>query len=525
MTSTTGPGVSAPEPAVRAEDRPPAPPAARQVGRHPVVITGLVVAGLVLAAQLTLLLLRSWHQYQQFDVSMDFGIFHQAWHQIAHGHLSPQLTDNPIVPVAAPYWRSHFELIMWPLALLYWIAPNDGLTLLVIQDLAIVGAEVVMVWWMVQLAQARRRRAGLVAVLVVAAAVLGAADPWLYVTALWDFHLEPVGAFFALVAAWQLWAGHTRRCWVFVVLALLCGDVPATYIIGAGVAVAIATPRVRRQAVLVAGSGLAWLVLIAALGANQGSQVQLYAYLASHQPLPAGAGGLAAIGQGMLAHPSRPLHQFAASRHNIWRLLAPTGLLGVVSPWMWAAALMVLAENVLNANPIFQAPNFQNAPVYLFATAGTGLLLVAAAGRGVLRQALCCVLLVAAVVPSLWFDHGNWPRPSFPPAAAGQQLQQVRDRVPPDAEVISSFGVMGRFAGRSSIHTFVGGGNTVPIDEPVVVVVIARGVGNDPTPPAVDDALQGAMLRNGASTIAAGPVISAYEWRPGPGVRSLRIPG
>lgn len=490
--------------------------------RHPFLVAGLVVAGGILVIQLVTLLSRSAQQYHHFNLGLDFAIFHQAWHQIAHGHLSPSLTSSPVTP-PAPYWRSHFELIMWPLALLYWLAPNDGLTLLVIQDLAIVGAAATAVWWVLQVGRARKAPDWLVAVLLVAVALLSAADRWVYATAASDFHFEAVAACLALLAAYQLWAGHTRRCLLFVALTLLCGDVAGTYVFAVGLAFACTTPRVRRLALTVGASGLVWVVLVAALGANQGSQIGGYAYLAGTPTIPPGAHGIANIAAGMVAHPSRPYHQVASQWSPIWRIVRPTGVLGVLSPWTWAPVLIVLVENILNSATAFHDPNFQNSPVYLFGTAGTGLLLVLVAGRRAWRQVACLAALVVAVVPSLVYDAGAQHYTTFSSnPEAGRELQQVRERTPADAEVVVSLGVMGRFAGRASVHTFMGQGE-VPVDKPVVVFVFAPRVGNPVTPQGVYDATRTRLLQSGATVIWSGAQAQALEWRPGPGAKTFPI--
>jgi len=97
------------------------------------------VALLPLAVQFVVLLVRTGDRYQRFNLSIDFAIFHQAWHQIAQGNLSP---DSTIL--GYPYWRAHFELVMWLLAPLHWIY-NPGILLLWLQDAATVAAAILSV--------------------------------------------------------------------------------------------------------------------------------------------------------------------------------------------------------------------------------------------------------------------------------------------------------------------------------------------------------------------------------------------
>jgi hypothetical protein len=499
-------------------------PATRTDGT--VLLAGGVAVGAIMAFQLARLLLKSLHQYHQFNLSLDFAIFHQAWHQIAHGHLNPTLTSNPAVAHGAPYWRSHFELIMWPLSLLAWLHRNDGLTLLVIQDLAIVAAEVTAIWWMLAVARTRQLSDALVAAAIVGTAVIGAANPWLYSAAQQDFHFEALAAFFAMAAAYQLWAGHSRRCWLFVGLALCCGDVAGTYIAGVGIALAAFVPRVRRQAVAVLAAGLAWVLFVAGIGANQGSPIRDYGYLAQHQPISHGLGGVIAIAHGVITHPSRPLARINGSWLQIGRLLGPTGALGLVNPWTWGVILVTLLENVLNSADAFREPVFQNFAVFLFATAGTGLLVLLSARHTAGRQLFAATLLVGALVSSVWFDAGHHQFLVYRSSPeAGQELAHVRAVVPAQAEVISTFGTVGRFAGRRSVHTFIQGGETIPVNEKVVVVVLAPTIGNEPTPPKVFDELRFLLVQQlHADTIWRGPEVSAYQWTPTPKQRTVTIP-
>ncbi|MHB1535023.1 MAG: DUF2079 domain-containing protein [Acidimicrobiales bacterium] len=491
-----------------------------------VAAAGAAAGTAVLAWQLVNLLLASLHQYHQFNLSLDFAIFHQAWYQIAHGHLDPILTPNPVLTHGVPYWRSHFELIMWPLSLLYWLNRNDGLTLLFVQDLAIVTTEAVAMWWMVVLARRRHVPDVLLAAAVLATAVLAEKDPWLYSAARQDFHFEALAACLALAAAYQIWAGHRVRSWVLVCLTLCCGDVAGTYIAGVGLAFACTTPRIRRQAVAVLGTGVAWVLFVALIGANQGSPISAYGYLALHKPVASGAGGIMAIILGALVHPSRPLHRIDSSWLQISRLVGPTGWLGLVNPWTWGVILLTLLENILNTVDAFRQPTFQNFVVYLFATAGTGLLVVMVAGGTLRRQVLAAILVVGALVSSLWFDSLQREFLVFRSTTqAGVELRQVRALTPPNAEVISTFGVVGRFGGRKSVYTFIQGGNTVPIDEPIVIVLLAPMTGNEPTPPGTLDAFRALLIDHlHARTILNGTAVSAYEWRPRPGQRSITIP-
>ena len=85
------------------------------------------------AVQLIVLLLVSVKLYDRYDLTRDFAIYQQSWWLIAHGHLNPFDSVDGF-----PFIKSHFELIMWPLSLLYWVH-HSGVTLLWVQDVALVG--------------------------------------------------------------------------------------------------------------------------------------------------------------------------------------------------------------------------------------------------------------------------------------------------------------------------------------------------------------------------------------------------
>jgi hypothetical protein len=182
--------------------------------------------------------------------------------------------------------------------------------------------------------------------------------------------------------------------------------------------------------------------------------------------------------------------------------------------------------NVLNAVDAFRQPTFQNFPVYLFGTAGTGLLVVLAVGDTASRQRLAATLLAFALVSGLWFDSGHHVYLVYHATdRSGQELERVRKKTPRDAQLISTFGVVGRLAGREWVDTFAQGGTDVAIHEPVVIVVVAPSTGNQPAGPTVLQDLRTLLVDQlHAHTIWSGATVAAYEWRPGPGVQKLTIP-
>lgn len=148
------------------------------------------------------------HIYHRFDLTTDFAIPDQAWSQIAHGHLSPYSTLNPYnyPHYGYPFWQDHFELIFWPLALLWFLYPHS-IDLLVVQDVGLAGSVLVATLFLVDLIEVRwahRRRTRAASRLPVGLAIGGLValviNPWIYWSASFDFHLEALATLFLLLA-------------------------------------------------------------------------------------------------------------------------------------------------------------------------------------------------------------------------------------------------------------------------------------------------------------------------------------
>jgi uncharacterized membrane protein len=466
------------------------------------------VAGTLLI-QLVVLVLRSRRQWQHFNLSLDFAIFHQAWHQIGAGHLNPEISV-----FGYPFWQSHFELIMWPLALVGRVVPNDGLSLLYLQDLAIVGAEAVVVGWVWTETHNRQDRARKLAVLLALALLV--ANPWVYRAAGEDFHFQALATFFALLAAWELWRGQ-RRGWIWVLLALACGDVAATYVAGIGVSFLIASRRTRRQGLVLVCAGTGWLLVAAVLHANRGSGIAEYSYLASGtKPVSPGIEGIIAIAAGVVTHPSRVLQAIGKRLGKVWLNLAPIGVVGLGAPWSVGVVVIVLLENVLHQRPNFIEPSYQDLPVYLFGVLGSVLLMSAMSLR---RDALARLGLVASMVlitVAFAFDLGHYrhlDRKKVSAFPAGE-LAEIRRSIPDDAQVVATFGVAGRFGGRRWLSVLSYGGQAVPIRSHDVFFVFAPSAGNQPLPSNILTPVE-QFVRDDlrADLVHRGGEVDAYRWR------------
>ncbi len=452
-----------------------------------------VVSAAVLGIQLVALLVYTTHLYQRFDVSVDFAHNAQAWYLIGHGNLNPVDTVR-LTPT--PFWRDHFDLIVWPLSLLRWIAPGP-VVLLWVQDLAIVAAELITLFWVaaicVERLKMRRSAVGIVALVALVA------NSWWYESASFDIHMPPLGLPFLVYAGYAFWKGRSRAAFVAGVCALVFGAVVAEVVLVVGVA-AICSRHVRKTggaiwAACLALTGLAWFGLIDALGANQASNLASnYGYLAD----PGQNATLLAILKGAVLHPSRVTHVLSRRWQAILFELVPTGFVGLVTPWGFFFFLGLLVPFALTASFAYSLPtggSFQNLPAMPFIFIGSVMVLtrmatwspepssairVSSARRGPL---IACA--VAAVATALSLGQGatmisriphDWLLVSAPEAST---LRQALAVIPQDAEVVASYGVMGRFAEREYIFALANVPQTFPVHARTVFFVITPSLGNE----------------------------------------------
>ena len=482
------------------------------------LLAARVVLALVLLAHLAVLVRASWRQYSGGNVAMDYAIFHQAWHQIGAGDLNPFSTI-----VDYPYWRSHLELIMWPLALVGLVFPS-GVTLFVLQDLAIVGAEAVALLWVLDAVRKGRTLRPVHLLPVLTALVLFVLNDRIRLAAAGDFHFQPFATFFLLGAARSLWAGRRRRCLPWVVGALLTGDVAGTYVAGLGLSAFVARRDTRLAGLLLMLTGAGWVAFVGLLHANLGSQLAGYTPLVG-EPLPAGGAAVVVLVGALLLHPGRPLALLRSKAELFGDTLAGTGLLGLVHPWTSGVMAVVLVAAGLQQNDAFLAP-FQTFPAIAFGTAGTALALDWLGRRTrtapVPARLATAVALVAVAVLSLALRPAA--EPGYPqPAGVQGQLDLVADAARPEDQVVASFGIVGRFAGREHVRLFWTPG-AVPVSAPRVVFVFSPTIGNVPSTAVQAEAVR-TVRALGARVLVDTPDVQAFVWEPPPGTTSVMLPG
>ncbi len=487
------------------------------------------VAMAVFAAQFVVLLVVSWTVYRTFTISIDYGIFAQALSQIGSGNLLPESTLSDTA-----YLSSHFELIMWPIALLYPIF-GTGFVLLVIQAAALAMVGYTTTAWSVD--HVRRsdlttwwRRAIPIVVLV-----LMAINPIAYATAAQDFHFWALATCFAVLAARDLTAGRTRRMWIWVVLCLLCGDVAGVFIFGVGASAVLSSRATRRWGLALMAVGLGWVMFIAATGHNNASHVDLgYAYLADVPRLDDGAPGMLQLALGVVSDPATPISTVGERHVPILEYLAAGGGFGLFSPWGLGVPVVALLIAALQASPIFIHHPFQNFVVTPFIAFGTAWLATWLATR---RSQTLRVLAAGTLVVAVVLGIGNaWrlvPSTFTRNGVAGlvtpeqtDALQTALEGIPDGAQVIASVPTIGRFAEHEWVFVLargqLGGVREIPIEEEQVAVVIDRINALQLLSPAEQDAVVQELLTTGESEVLVDrDGVTAILWTPPPGQRTL----
>ncbi len=418
---------------------------------------------------------------------------------------------------------------MWPLALLRAIGLS-AFSLLVVQDLVIVGFGLVCFRFGLELAEAHwpagRLDAWTVGAVVL---VLLLASPWIYWAASYDFHFQPIAAFFAALCARDLWFGR-RRTWLWVACVLACGDVAASYLVGIGFAGVVAGAATRRRGALVLVAGIGWILFVVAVGSGKGSSLAgNYGYLAG-VGAGTGLGSTVSVATGILTHPGNVLHVLRLRFGELWKFVATSGTVGIVSPLGAGIALTVLVPNTLNQSPVFigAMASFQSLVAVGFLAVGAVMVLTWVARRW-RHRAVLLVLEAVVLVPALVVSAHWLPRirtsVSAVSAPAAAALAAAEARIPADAEVVVSQGVIGRFGAHREVFPFLdafSNGQTVPVRSSTVVFVFVPHDGIELATSA-QTAAATALVRDRlhAAPILTTPDVSVFVWHPPRGTSSV----
>ena len=439
----------------------------------------LVAAAGASAALTAFVLAGAITRYAHYGDTFDYALYAQAWYLIAHGHLDPRTTIGH-----GYFYQNHFELIIWPAALLWFLWPHS-LDLLVVQALA-TGATVFVAyrWGREVLATTveglwRPRLRALLLVLLVG-------TPWWYGANLWDFHWQAVAACAVVSAGYGLWRGRWGSAFGWAVVTLLCGDVTSTYVAGLGIA-ALAfsraaparTQSIRWAAMSLIVMGGGWLLFIHALGADHGSGLgSTYGYLAGLPPST--SLGVPGVIRAVLTHPQKAFGVLWSRRTDLWANIAPAGALGMLEPLFAPVAWVVIAAPALARYPGFLTPaGFQNLPAWPFIALGSVTVLGRMVHRPHGHRWVAPLALAMAASTGVWAATWYVAQPALfamPSTAAAALLRQIRADLAPGTEVIASQGVVGRFAERLHAYPIMGPGRLVLRPGTVVVVTPDAGI-------------------------------------------------
>jgi hypothetical protein len=410
----------------------------------------------VFALQLLVLLVWSGVEAAHAVQAGDFVGFFHSFNAIAHGDLNP-----------FGWWKSEGVFIQWPLAILGLIWDHQ-ITLLVVQDFAIVGAEVVAFLWICELVAARDVSARVYCLTGLALLVL---NPWIYWTASWDYHSESLGALFAILAARDLFRGR-RIAWLWCLLTALSGMITVTYLAGIGISLLL----VRRRRLTGLGLAIAagvWFQVLVALGAGGGIGN------GSRNNTP-GAG--ASVGLGLSDRLSLMLHAVTSHWLDLISNVAPSGVIGAFTTPAFGITGLTLGENFSQGNPNPLIPSFQSLPVYVFVPVGTvvALMWVGRRYRPKISYWLAALLVLnVAGWGAVWLPKviPAWLNVSMTQA---RTLRYLNGLIPQKDGVVVSEGVAGAFATHQITKMFTLTTRPLPIKPPYTWFIVVPYAGIEP---------------------------------------------
>jgi hypothetical protein len=480
----------------------------------------------VLTVQLVLLCWWSAVLIHRFAVTKDFAAYTQAEYLIGHGHLDPYSTVFRV-----QFWRNAAEFLVWPLALIVRVWPALT-TLPWLQDLALVGAEAVAFSWICEIAAERthRSRESVALVIVALGLVLLIGNPWIVWTVSFDVHLEPFIALFIVCAAKDLYRGR-RRAWLWAALAISCGVVGATYVVGLGVSAALSGRRWWRVGVGLAALGLAWFLFLQAVHGSQASGALEYSYLYTGQwngPVPRGLTGTEIV-KAAVTHPGRIIYALWHNGLNMWASVSPGGVIGLLWLPLLVPIVLIAIEGGLSI-PQFSRPGFQSIAIGpLIAVATIALLAVGLASSRKRKRMVTAVVMALLLANALTWSIVWLPEVSRTwltvNKTTASTLANVERKIGKNDEVIASQGIMGPFGKRNYVYTLFPRTMTVPVHTHRVWIVIVPSQGiEDPAAHGFYGEIGVLNSMPSMHLTVARRGVWAYEWTPPSHTRSLTIP-
>lgn len=445
--------------------------------------TGLV-ALLVLVFSLYFIFYLTAKQDAFMTNAEDLGIMDQALWNTVHGLMLHQTICNIVGdtncfgPEGVSRFALHFEPVLFPISLLYLLWPNPK-TLQILQVL-VVASGAFPAFWLARL----RLRNEWVSVLF---ALLYLFYPAQQNALVFDFHAVTLTAALLLFTLYFLYARKTVLLFTFAVLSMACKEEIPLMIALLGLWVLLFQRRWRVGSALFL-LAIAWIgmsLLVMHLFSPTGGPLLLsrYAYLGSN-PIQ--------MARTLVLHPLFILKQHVLEHQHLAYLnllLAPSGYLPLLAPWVLILALPALALNLLSADPGMYSGLFQyNAelvPILIFSTIeaivaikwlaqgftaqlhipGKKWHLQKTFGRSEHVSLLLFAVLVYALCSVVYADLGQggmpfardfrWPRVT----AHSELAQHFIDSIPPTASVSAQTRLVPHLSQRVAVYLFPYGDN------------------------------------------------------------------
>ncbi len=473
----------------------------------------------VFAVQLVILLALDHRSVARWNTTSDLGGYAQSWELIAHGHANPYSTI-----FFRPFWRNHFEIAMWPLSLLYWLHHNPE-TLKWVQSIAMVAGQVVGLRWVLSSLR-RQSRPGLPeAAVVTGYVILQVSNPQLYGADWFDFHFEALASLFVISAAYALYNHRAALAIGLSLAALSCGDVAGMYVAAVGL-VALLFSQSRRTGLLLVVMGFGWVVFVSVIGANQGSALDSYRYLAQ-----GGRPGVAALMAGLVIHPHGPLHVLMTKKEDLLTTIRGGGVIGICSPWTLTLIAAAVVPAALSDNPGYLTTAFQVVLAALAAPIGAALAVdwVGRIHKGRLRIAAGLIGLAAVgsslawSVPRLAPTYARW---YVTTAAQVKLLNGLRASVPADAGIMVSENAVGGFAFHPGVVVWGWTSQSLIVahgGQPIYFIFVDNRLAVF-TPTESSSAATYVKNHLHAAVVAERDGVHAYRWAPSPGTTVILIP-
>jgi uncharacterized membrane protein len=459
--------------------------------------TALVTVAVVLFCSYFILYLTTRHD-ALLTTAEDLGIMDQALWNLVHGNGLHQticniLHDTNCYSVeGVNRFAIHFEPILFPISLLYLIAPGPK-TLLIVQTI-VVALGAYPAFWLARL-RLRNDLAG------VAIAILYLLYPGQQQATTYDFHAVTLSCALLLFTLYFLYTRRTVLLFVFAILSMGCKEQMPLVIVMIGLWAMLFQRRWRTGLGLIL-LGLAWWGVAFYLVMPHASPTGKPLLLGRYNGL--GKGPVEVV-LNIVRHPRSFLmdHLIEHShRMYVQTLLSPAGYLPLLAPWILVLASSSIALNLLSASAGQYSGLFQYSadivPILIFATIEAMVLLLWLAqvlyGRvqaklasrssladeapaptkvrlPVIQGGLLIVLLGLVLFTSLrsdYYFHGQlpyaqgfrWPRTNAHTALA----QHFMDMIPPDASVSAQATLAPHLSERKHIYQFP---YAVPLSYPV----------------------------------------------------------